>query len=93
MDARPDIPAAANDGFDVWKEDRLTEERPKSARFVPDEDRWNSGWFGRDIARDCLPDMLLPWPLEYCALDIGFDLFIAEDGCGMLVLRFMPPSV
>jgi hypothetical protein len=45
-------------GFELWKEDRLTEDRPISARLVPDEERWKMGWLGRDMASDCLePDM------------------------------------
>jgi hypothetical protein len=35
-----------------WKEVRLTEESPISAKFVPEEERWNWGWFGRDGASD-----------------------------------------
>jgi len=39
-------------------EERFTDERPRSARLVPDDERWNKGWLGRGMARDCLdPDM------------------------------------
>jgi hypothetical protein len=31
---------------------RWTEGKPVSARFVPDEERANSGWLGREGARD-----------------------------------------
>lgn len=36
-----------------WKDERLTEDMPASARFVPDEVRWKSGWLGRDMASEC----------------------------------------
>lgn len=33
-----------------------------SPRFAPDDARWNIGWFGRVIARECLdPDIERPW--------------------------------
>jgi hypothetical protein len=74
----------------VWKEERLTEERPASARLVPDEERWKSGWLGRDMASDCRdPDMERAWLLPAAELD----RFMAEGGWGMLELRFMCPRV
>lgn len=47
-------PPEEKGAFDGWKDALLTEERPISARFVPDEDRWKIGWLGRDMASDCL---------------------------------------
>jgi hypothetical protein len=71
-----------------WKEDRLTDERPRSARFVPEEERWNIGWLGRadDKASDCLdPDIDLTWLFEKgggAPPALELDRFIAEAGWG-----------
>lgn len=74
-----------------WNDDRLTEDSPRSARFVPEDDRWNIGWFGRDMARDCLdPDIDLPW---LPALAFEFDRFMADGGGGIPVFVLMPPRV
>jgi hypothetical protein len=71
----------------VWNDDRFTEDSPISAKFVPEEERWNMGWLGRDRARDCLdPDMDLAWLLENVAPALELDRFIAEAGSGMPVL-------
>ncbi len=69
----------------------MTADAPRSARFVPDEERWKMGWLGRESARECLdPDIdrawwlvekgALPWPAA------EFDLFIADGGCGIAEL-------
>ena len=75
----------------------MTEDAPSSARLPPDEDRENIGWLGRPSARDCLdPDIdriWLPPKLEPAFPLIEFDLFIAEDGCGIAELGLMPPRV
>ena len=63
---------------------RFTDDNPRSARFVPDDERWNNGCAGRDMARDCLdPDMERPWPVEYCPPDVELDRFIADGGWGI----------
>lgn len=41
-------------------EARLTDERPASPRFVPDEVRWNMGWLGRGMSEWRDPDMERP---------------------------------
>lgn len=57
------------------------DERPRSARFVPEDERWKSGWLGRDMARDCLdPDMDLAWLPEKLVLLFELDRFIVEPG-------------
>ncbi len=76
----------------VWKEERLTEERPASARLVPEEERWKSGWLGRvmGMASDCRdPDMDRAWLLPAAELE----RFMAEGGWGMFELRLMWPRV
>lgn len=61
-----------------------------SAKLVPDEEPWNMGWFGRDIASECRgPDMDRAW----LALPMVLDRFMAEGGCGMPELRLSPPRV
>ena len=62
---------------------RLTEDIPRSAKFAPDDDRWNRGWFGRGGARDCRdPDIDRAWLAVKGALlpEIELDRFIAEAG-------------
>lgn len=80
VDERPSGALGANDlcsRVDV----RLTEERPMSARLVPDDERWKSGWLGRDMARDCLdPDIDRTWPLEKGAPELELDRFMADAG-------------
>ena len=67
---------------------------PASARFVPEDERWKSGWLGRDIARECLdPDMPRAWLPEKFALTLELDRFMVEPGCGIAVLVLMPPRV
>jgi hypothetical protein len=82
-----------NDPFGCWNDDLLTDERPMSARFVPEDERVKSGWFGRDAARDCLdPDMDRTWLLEKLAL-LELDRFMVEAGGGTPVFVLMPPRV
>jgi hypothetical protein len=73
----------------------LTEDIPKSARFVPDDVRWNIGWFGRGAASDARdPESERAFPTAGSALltpEIEFERFIAEAGWGMFEL--IPPSV
>jgi hypothetical protein len=61
-----------------------------SARFVPDDERWNCGWFGRDGAREARdPEIERPWLAVTGALYIPLmelERFMAEAGCGMLEL-------
>lgn len=84
-----------NGVLDGWNDALLTEERPMSARLVPDEERWNIGWLGRDMESDCLcPERDRPWPPpENGPVDAELDRFMADDGCGIAVFTFMPPSV
>jgi hypothetical protein len=61
-----------------------------SARLVPDEERWNKGWFGRPTASECRdPDTERPW----LALPIVLDRFMADGGCGIPELKLSPPRV
>lgn len=63
---------------------------PISAKFVPEDDRWNSGWLGRGGASDARdPDIDRTWLVVKGALltpEIEFDRFIADAGCGILVV-------
>lgn len=69
---------------------RLTDDMPASARFVPEEDRWKRGWFGRGGARDARdPEMERTWLAVKGALftpDIELERFMVEAGCGILEL-------
>lgn len=72
----------------------MIEDMPASARFVPEDERGNSGWLGRDMARECLePDMERPWLPEKFALTLELDRFIVEPGAGIAVFVLMPPRV
>lgn len=65
-----------------------------SARLVPEEERWNMGWLGRDMASDCLcPERERPWLFEKGPVEVELDRFMADAGCGIALLRFIPPSV
>jgi hypothetical protein len=63
-----------------------------SARFVPEEDRWNSGWLGRGGASDARdPEIERTWLAVNGALftltpEMELDRFIADAGCGILEL-------
>ena len=92
VDLRPEAPPAEKGVLPGWNDALLTEPRPASARLVPDEERWNMGWLGRDMASDCLwPERERPpWPPEKGApVEVELDRFIVEAGCGIAV----PPSV
>ena len=71
-------------------EARFTDDMPISARLAPDDERWKSGWFGRDpSASECLdPDTERTW----LAL-LVLDRFMADGGGGMPELMLMPPRV
>ena len=72
----------------------MTEERPSSARLVPEDERVKSGWLGRDMARDCLdPDIDLTWLPEKLELLFELDRFMVDPGWGIAVFRLIPPSV
>lgn len=73
----------------------LTDDKPISARLVPEEERPNKGWLGRDMARDCLdPDMDRTWLLEKGALPAAvLDRFMADAGWGRLELELRFPRV
>lgn len=59
----------------------MTEERPRSARLVPEDERWKRGWLGRDMARDCLdPDIDLTWLPEKLAPLLELDRFMVDPG-------------
>ena len=47
------------------------------------------------MASDCLcPERDRPWPPpENGPVDVELDRFMADDGCGIAVFTFMPPSV
>lgn len=52
-DDRPVVPGAKLFLLLVfWNEVRFTDDVPISARFVPEDDRWNWGWFGRGGANE-----------------------------------------
>lgn len=76
-------------------DDRFTDDRPRSARFVPEDERWKCGWLGRDMARDCLdPDMERAWLLEKLAdVVVLLGRFIVEPGWGMAEFRLSAPNV
>ena len=79
-----------------WNEGRLMDDMPRSARLVPEEDRWKTGWLGRDAARECLdPDSDRAWPVENGAPwpAAELDRFIADGGCGRAELPWMLPRV
>jgi hypothetical protein len=63
---------------------RFTDDIPSSAKFVPDEERWKSGWFGRDVASEARePEIDRTWLAVKGALlapEVEFDRFIAEAG-------------
>jgi hypothetical protein len=67
-----------------WKEERFTDDIPISAKFVPEEERWKSGWLGRGGASDTRdPEIERTWLAVKGALftpDIEFDRFTAEAG-------------
>lgn len=72
---------------------RCTDWNP-SARFVPEEERWKSGWLGRPGARDILdPDCERAWFggnwWEACCMFTTEPVrFIAEEGIGIAVMLF-----
>jgi len=79
---------------------RWTEWKPWSARFVPEEERWKSGWLGRPGASDILePDCERAWLAVKgapagCRLEMELERFMADEGMGMEVkLLFMGASV
>lgn len=60
-----------------------------SARLLPEDERWKTGWLGRPGARDMRePEVERAW-LEVnrlpvcCMLDMEFERFIAEVGIGI----------
>jgi hypothetical protein len=67
---------------------RWTDWKP-SARFVPDEERWKTGWLGRPGARDMRdPDCERAWfggnwIGACCMFDTELVRFIADDGIGI----------
>jgi hypothetical protein len=73
-----------------WKDDRFTEDIPISAKFVPDDDRWKRGWFGRGGASEARePETERACPTVNGAFwlpDSEFERFMADAGWGMLEL-------
>jgi hypothetical protein len=70
---------------------RLTEDIPISAKLLPEDDRWNKGWFGRGGAREARdPDIDRAWLAVKGALpfvpDDDLERFNADAGWGMLEL-------
>jgi hypothetical protein len=64
-----------------------------SARLVPEEDLWNTGWAGRPAASDIRePDVERPcWPAAICTELLRF---MADDGIGIAdTLLFTGPNV
>jgi hypothetical protein len=79
---------------------RWAEWRPCSARLVPDEERWKTGWLGRPGASDILePDCDRAWfaakgPPAGCMPLMELDRFMADEGMGIdVMLLFMGARV
>jgi len=52
---------------------RWTEAKPRSARLLPDDERWNIGWLGRPGARDMRePEVERAWLLVLVPVYGGF---------------------
>ena len=65
---------------------RCTVEKPRAARFSPDEERWNTGCDGRPGASDIRdPDAVRTWFVVCgaCRFELDVDRFIAEAGIGI----------
>ncbi len=72
-------------------EPRLTVDMPRSARLLPDDDRWKTGCAGRGGASDARePDMDRTWLAVYGATwlipEMELERFKTDAGCGMPLL-------
>ena len=70
---------------------RLTEDIPISAKLLPEDERWNIGWFGRGGSKEARdPDIERTWLTVKGAVPLvpedDLERFNAEAGCGILEL-------